>query len=89
MVALLTFDGTQGHPRNKVALEEQEENQDGQRPQHAHRHHLIPFEGMLPHQQLDANRHGSHVGRFRQREREQEFVPCQHERVDTDGNNAR
>jgi hypothetical protein len=46
---LLAFDRTGGHPSDKVSLKEQEEDENWQASEHTHRHHLIPFIGMLAH----------------------------------------
>ena len=70
------------HARNEVALCNQVQDQDGDRPQHAHRHHFIPFVGVLPHQELDPDRHGAHVRCLGKRQGEEELIPRQQERID-------
>src|SRR5688500_7065727 len=66
---------------DEPALEEQEQDQHWNGAENAHCHHLIPLVGMLSHQQLDTDRHGSHIVCPGQGQREQVLVPREHERV--------
>src|SRR5690606_7199012 len=78
-----------GQTTDEVPLEEQEQQQHGEAAHDAHREHLVPLVGVLTHEELDADRHRAHVLRARQREREQELVPRDHERVDAHRDQAR
>lgn len=53
------FDRACRHARQEITLGDEVEHEKWERSEHAHRHHLVPFEGMLAHQKLDADRHGS------------------------------
>src|SRR3954468_8871645 len=64
------------HPTDEIPLEEQEQRQDGNTAQNAHRHHLVPLIGMLAHEELDADGNRPHVLGARQRECEEELVPA-------------